>query len=261
MKDRGNTDTRATSTVMKSGLLALAAISMAPTAHAEKFFSDSSVSLLYSDQYETFGNQTRTDTYVTFENVTAHDWGGTFLFVDRNQGRGTADDDDDLYGEFSPTLSLSWLSDVELGRGILKDVSLAGTYEFGGGTDATNVLTGLSFAWDVPGTVYLNSAFYYVNNSEISDDWQVTLTWGAPFELGASRFLFDGYIDYSSAASDHKADFHFNPQLKWDLGHYSGNPGVLYAGIEYSYWHNKYGIGEELIDTESAVSALVKFHF
>ncbi|WP_346796723.1 outer membrane protein OmpK [Halomonas sp. Bachu 37] len=245
----------------KTALLALAAVSISPLASAEKFFSDSSISLLYSDQYEAFGNTQRTDTYVTFENVTGHDWGGTFLFVDRNQGRGNADGDDDLYGEFSPALSLSWLTGQDLGRGFLKDVSLAGTYEFGGGTDATNILTGISFAWDVPGLQYFNSTFYYVNNSEIADDLQLTLTWGAPFELGASRFLFDGYIDYSSAASDHKADFHFNPQLKLDLGHYYGHSGVLYAGIEYSYWDNKYGLDDAVMDTESAVSALVKFHF
>ncbi|MEA2117881.1 outer membrane protein OmpK [Halovibrio sp. HP20-50] len=238
-----------------------AAMLISPLASAEKLFSDSSISLLYSDQYEAFGPDERTDTYVTFENVTAHDWGGTFLFVDSNHGRGSADGDDDLYGEFSPALSLGWLSGVNLQRGPMKDVALAGTYEFGGGNDATNILTGISFAWDVPGTQYFNSTFYYVNNSEIADDLQLTLTWGAPFELGASRFLFDGYIDYSSAASDHDAEFHFNPQFKLDLGHYRGHPGVLYAGIEYSYWENKYGLADNVMDTESAVSALVKFHF
>ena len=93
-----------------------AAMLISPLASAEKLFSDSSISLLYSDQYQAFGRNERTDTYVTFENVTAHDWGGTFLFVDRNQGRGKADGDDDLYGEFSPTLSLGWLSGVDLQR-------------------------------------------------------------------------------------------------------------------------------------------------
>ncbi|WP_339883278.1 hypothetical protein [Vreelandella maris] len=88
----------------------VAGMLISPFASAEKLFSDSSISLLYSDQYQAFGGEERTDTYVTFENVTAHDWGGTFLFVDRNQGRGRADGDDDLYGEFSPALSLGWLS-------------------------------------------------------------------------------------------------------------------------------------------------------
>ena len=55
-----------------------AAMLISPLASAEKLFSDSSISLLYSDQYQAFGRNERTDTYVTFENVTAHDWGGTF---------------------------------------------------------------------------------------------------------------------------------------------------------------------------------------
>ncbi|MGC8120995.1 hypothetical protein [Marinobacter sp. VGCF2001] len=34
---------------------------------------------------------------------------------------------------------------------------------------------------------------------------------------------------------------------------------IALAGMEYSYWHTKYG--SKTFDTESAVSALVKFHF
>ncbi|ERS82873.1 hypothetical protein Q671_11420, partial [Halomonas sp. PBN3] len=84
---------------------------------------------------------------------------------------------------------------------------------------------------------------------------------GAPFTLGAARFLFDGFLDYSTAESDHKSELNFTPQLKLDIGHFSGNPGVLYAGIEYAYWRNKFGLSDEVMDTESSVSALVKFHF
>ena len=35
----------------------------------------------------------------------------------------------------------------------------------------------------------------------------------------------------------------------------------LYAGIEYQYWNNKFGLGDTLMDDQSSVSALVKFHF
>ncbi|MGM0981935.1 MAG: DUF5020 family protein [Pseudomonadota bacterium] len=232
-----------------------------PTVQAEKFFSDSSISLLHSDQYEAFGNEEQENTFVTFENVTAHDWGGTFFFVDINQGRGRASGQDDVYGEFSPTLSMSWLSGKDLSNGPLTDVSLAATYEFGGETDLNNYLTGLSLSWSVPGFQYVNTAFYYASNSEIDNDLQLTLTWGAPFEIGAARFLFDGFLDYSTAESDHKSELNFTPQLKLDIGNFRGSPGVLYAGIEYAYWRNKYGLSDSVMDTESSVSALIKFHF
>lgn len=231
------------------------------TAQAEKLFSDSSISLLHSNQYEAFGREQQEHTFFTFENVTAHDWGGTFFFIDSNQGHGRAEDQDDVYGEFSPTLSLGGVTGNDLSVGPISDVSLAGTYEFGGETDLNNYLTGFSLAWDVPGFQYVNTAFYYVNNSNISDDLQLTLTWGTPFEMGPARFLFDGFLDYSTGESDHKSELNFTPQLKLDIGHFSNNPGVLYAGIEYAYWRNKFGLPDEVMATESSVSALVKFHF
>jgi|TARA_A100001518_G_C1205847_1_gene48670 nucleoside-specific outer membrane channel protein Tsx len=243
--------------------LAVTCISMTgiSAAHAEKLFSDSSITLLHSDQYEAFGKEQQEHTFFTFENVTAHDWGGTFFFIDANQGRGSAEGQDDVYGEFSPSINLSWLSDRDLSAGPIKDVFLAATYEFGGETDLNNYLTGFGFAWDVPGFSYVNTAFYHANNSEIDNDLQMTLTWGAPFELGPALFLFDGFLDYSTAEPDHKSELNFTPQLKLDIGHFQGNPGVLYAGVEYSYWRNKYGLSDNLIETESSVSALLKFHF
>lgn len=250
-------------TALRKTLLATCiAASFSPVAHAEKFFGGSSISLLYSDQYEAFGPSQRTDTVFTFENVTAHNWGGTFLFFDRNQGQGSNSGDDGIYGEFSPTLSLGWATGKDLGFGPIKDIHLAATYEYGGGTNVNNYLSGFGLKWDVPGFAYLSTNFLYANNEQTKNDLQLNVNWGLPFEVASAKFLFDGYIDWSSAESDHKSDFHFNPQFKLDVGDLvGGDAGVLYAGIEYSYWNNKYGLGDAVMDTESAVSALVKFHF
>ncbi|MFC6978308.1 outer membrane protein OmpK [Microbulbifer taiwanensis] len=160
-------------------------------------------------------------------------------------------------------MSLGWLTGSELKFGPIKDVLLAATYEYGGGADANNLLTGVGFSWDVPGLQYFDTNFYHVDNDDAfdtPDDWQTTITWGAPFEIGPARFLFDGFIDYSSGVGGaQKAELHVNPQFTLDIGHFSGNPGVMYAGIEYSHWRNKFGTSA--IETENAVSALVKFHF
>jgi nucleoside-specific outer membrane channel protein Tsx len=199
----------------------------------------------------------------TFENVTAHNWGDTFFFIDRYQVQGDSGNADSTYGEFAPRLSLSWLSGQDLGFGPVNDVYLATQYEFDGGVEANNHMYGLGLGWDIPGFQYFNTNAYYVENNtafDTPDDWQLTVTWGVPFELGSAAFLFDGFIDYSSGVSGaQSADLHINPQFKLDLGHFTGEAGVLYAGIEYSYWRNKFGSPN--IDTENAVSALVKFHF
>ncbi len=252
--------------LLQKSLLATCACAafVSANAHAEKFFGDSSVSLLYSDHYEAFGGARDTASVFTFENATGHNWGDTFLFFDRTRGHGSSTGNDNIYGEFAPNLSLGWLTGQDLSFGPVKDVRLAGQYEYGGGAvNNNNLLYGVGLAWDIPGMTYFTTSAYYVDNDTAfgtKDDWQLTVTWGAPIEVGSARFVFDGYIDYSSAVSgDHAADFHFNPQFKLDIGNFVGSPGVLLAGIEYSYWRNKYG--NTAFDTENAVSALVKFHF
>lgn len=241
---------------------------IAPAAHADKFFGGSSISVLHSADYQGVefdaggdGGKEYEATYFTFENVTAHTWGGTFFFIDQDQPQGDEEGTDNVYGEFAPNLSGSWLTGQDLSFGPVKDVTLAAQYEFGGGTEANNYMGGFGLAWDLPGFRYFTTSFYYVDNSEINDDLQMTVTWGVPLEFGAALFLIDGYIDWSTAASDHKSEFQFTPQIKLDVGNFTGNPGMLYAGIEYQYWNNKYGLGDNLIDTQSSVSALVKFHF
>lgn len=160
-------------------------------------------------------------------------------------------------------MSLSWLSGQDLGFGPVKDIYLATQYEFGGGAEVNNYLYGVGLGWQVPGFQYFNTNVYHVDNNTIfntPNDWQLTVTWGLPFELSGAAFLFDGYVDYSSGVGGaQRAEMHINPQFKLDLGHFTGEPGVLFAGIEYSYWRHKYG--SPFIDTENAVSALVKFHF
>ena len=246
----------------------LAAASFAPAAHAEKFFGGSSISILHSDQYQGVefdaggnGGKDIEATFFTFENATAHNWGGTFFFMDRDQSQGSDEGTDDVYGEFSSTLNTSWLTGQDMNFGPVKDVFLAGTYEFGGGNETNNYLTGFGFAWDVPGFMYFKTAFYYVTNEQVDDDLQLTVTWGAPFSVGPALFLIDGYIKWSSAEADHKSEFQFTPQIKLDVSNFWGEPGVLYAGVEYHYWNNKFGLGENLVDTQSSVSALMKFHF
>ena len=246
----------------------VAAASFAPAAQAEKFFGSSSISILHSDQYQGVqfdagGNDgfEYEATYFTFENATAHNWGSTFFFIDRDQGQGDVEGSDNVYGEFAPTLSTSWLTGADMSFGPVKDVTLGAQYEFGGSTQVNNYMGGLGLAWDLPGFMYFNTSVYYVDNDQVSDDYQLTVTWGAPLEMGSALFLIDGYIDWSTAESDHKSEFQFVPQIKLDVSNFWGAPGVLYAGVEYQYWNNKYGLGDTLIDDQSSVSALVKFHF
>jgi len=256
----------------------LAATIAAPT-QAEMFWSDNSITVLHSADYfnvaSNFGapNKEVEYTTVTLEHVSGHSWGDAFFFLDRHHGKGASAGFNETYSEISPRISLGKTTGADLSVGPIKDVLLAGTYEFS--TDTTgfaqdNYLYGVGLDWDLPGFAFFQTNFYYANNKQnfanFNDDWndiQLTIVYGVPFGVAGVDFMFDGYIDWSSAETkngqQHASDFHFNPQLRADIGKFVGiEKSKLEVGIEYSYWSNKFGVASD--DNESAVSALVKFH-
>jgi len=247
-------------TVLSSFILATTGV------QAEQFFTDTSITALYGTNFEEAGKTQADKAVLTIENVSAHNWGDTFLFIDITNNQGpSVDGVEDVYGELSGRLSLSYLTNSELSFGPVKDVLLAGAYEYGGGAGANNKLYGIGLALAVPTFQYMNINTYYVDNqtrfSDVSD-LQLTVTWGLPFTIASTSWVFDGYIDWSTAESDHSADFHFNPQLKMDMGELIGaGKGKIEVGVEYSYWINKYGLPDTIMDDESAFSLLAKFHF
>ena len=256
---------------MISGLLAL---STSLSTHAEMFWQDNSLSALHGKNYEvdySLSTDDSTRTVFTFEHASGHSWGDLFLFSDYL----TSDDgSNELYGEISPRLSLGKLGERDVEFGPIKDVLLAGQLELGNMDDpdrltATgprfiNKLAGIGFDLDAPGFSYLQANVYHRNNEKKADNEQLTLVWGLPFQLGGEEFLYDGFIDWTSASRDSHPSMNFTSQLKWDLGARSGNPKKLYAGIEYVHWNDKFGIkdGTFGIDSnERNINLLLKYHF
>ncbi len=238
---------------------------LAISVHSETLWSDNSISYLKNvNDFKLLENDNIN--VITFEHASGHNWGDVFFFVDRitasqdaNNGR-----HEETYGEASARLSLSYLSGNKITMGPISDLYLAGTYEHdsrnvdGLGYGFNNYLVGVGASWDVEGFKYLSTNVYLANNDDIDNDYQLTVAFGYPISFGDHDIIIDGYLDWSSAADDHSADFHFNPQIRLDVGKYFDKPKFVELGIEYSYWHNKFGLN--FIADESTVSAMVKVH-
>jgi len=245
----------------------LAATIAAPT-HAEMFWSDNSITLLHGADYFNVGynfgapEKEMEMTTMTLEHASGHSWGDAFFFLDRHHGKGAFADFSETYSEVAPRFSLGKLSGSDLSIGPISDVLLATTYEFSsdsGGTNQDNYLYGVGLDWKLPGFAYFQTNMYYANNENVDNDVQLTVVYGVPFSTGDVDWMFDGYMDWSSTEEDHASDFHFNPQLRADVGKFMGiTKSKLEVGLEYSYWSNKFGLESD--ENESAVSALVKFH-
>ncbi|MDO3387023.1 hypothetical protein QWI17_14350 [Gilvimarinus sp. SDUM040013] len=228
-------------------------------ASAEILWQTYSVSYLKGNHYRV-GDPQR-EVY-TFEYAASTSWGDSFMFWDHViASSGTSTN----YGEWSPRLSLCKNKLLCLQQadeqGWLKDTMLSATIEMGEGF--TNYLYGVGLQFRVPGFRYANLDFYRRDNDETEDNWQTTFTWAYPFEVAGQVFLYDGFVDWFSTTQDQRSSLHWTSQLKWNLGENFKLNSPLYIGVEYTYWHNKFGIkdSEAFPTDESNANLLIKWHF
>ena len=231
--------------------VAIALASCATASMAKPIWQDFSLTALYGENYELTPEDEQTT--VTAEYAAKLKYGDFFGFIDRTESGGAKDS----YFEASPRLSFAGVSGKDIQFGIVKDVLISTTWE--GGEGFNNYLYGVGVDLDIPYFQYASANIYRANNEDAPDDWQLTLTYGVPFQLSNEDFLFDGFLDWSTEEENgHESELNWTSQLKWNAGKHISPDTRLYLGIEYSHWINKYSI--EGMD-EHNVSALVKYHF
>lgn len=208
------------------------------------------VQLLYGTGYK-FAEDTQ-QTTVTFEHMNDWKYGDNFIFVDNFIGH-----PEGATGEFSPRLSLGKMTGEDFSFGPVKDVLISATWEKARRFDAYLIGGGIDL--DVPGFDYLQANLYSRNNPDAAGHgWQTTWVWGTSFNALGQDFRFDGYFDYADYEEGTK-NFYTQPQLLVDLASLLGvEGGKAYAGVEWLYWHNKFGIDGV---TDSVPQAMVKYVF
>jgi nucleoside-specific outer membrane channel protein Tsx len=112
--------------------------------------------------------------------------------------------------------------------GPIKDVLLATTYELGEG-DVESYLVRPEFDLAAPGFDFFQLNFYYrkLDGDRVPNGaLQVTPAWSYTNPVGNSSLLimassigsFNNAPAHGGDQSDYHANFHFNPQIKYDLG-------------------------------------------
>lgn len=251
---------------MKNVALLCASLALSAPALAEDYiyWHDTSLTLLYGTDYEVDAED---QTTVTFEHVNGHKWGDFFMFYDYITFQDSPQSDSQ-YGEISPRFSASKIFGVDASFGIVQDVLLTTTYEFGKG-NVESLLYGPAVDLKLPGFTFFQLNLYKRDpNNNNSEGWQLTPVWHAAFPVGGSELVVDGFMDwvFKSDNDNYEENLHFNPQIKYDVGMAiwgEQQKGKLYAGIEYDYWSNKYGISDDVpfdVD-QNTFSWIVRYHF
>ena len=212
----------------------------------------SNVQLLHGSTFEL--NDDKVQTTLTFEHANGWKYGDNFFYLDYN-----IDQSEDINAEFSPRLSAGKIFGVDLSHGAFQDFLLfSGTYEKARRFEA--LLYGVGADFNIPGFNFFQTNWYVRDNPDADGQgFQTTWVWSRPFSLGRYKMTFDGYFDFADY-EEGDVNFFTQPQLLLDLGHAAGvvPDGKLYAGIEYRYWHNKFGVDGV---TEIAPQAMVKWVF
>lgn len=88
---------------------------------------------------------------------------------------------------------------------------------------------------------------------------KTTLAWQYPLQINHIPFVIEGFADFAGDEGINKEPHQLIvPRFLLDLGHLNGNPNKFFAGIEWQYWHNKFGI---IGVTESVAQLQLKYLF
>ena len=246
----------------KAARLALALASgliMSTTAQAADW-SVTEFQFLYGTEFqEPFNPNNVTKSIVTLQNASGFKYGRTFFFVDFLKSDQQGDSAGEVYGEFYPTFSLSKITGQKISAGIIKDVGVTLGLNYGAqnvGANPRVFLPGITVDFDVPGFAFFNVDFLafidhgnFKPNAETTvascggykTTYQITPAWLAPFEIGGQKFEFRGFWDFIGSHGTCNAQNLTQTQLMWDLGANFGAPSTIFVGLEYQYWHNKFG--------------------
>lgn len=224
------------------------------SASAQLFdWSDNNLQLLRGNNYE-LGSEDRT--LLTFEHAHGHTYGDTFIFIDwtwPDNGK------TNYYGEVSPRLSFSKMFDIEIPTHFIKDILISTTLEKPKGV-GPRYLYGGAIDLDLPGFAFFNANAYIRDDTQLKGHtWQATLAWNRPFTFSGLNFVTEGFADFSGKEDTSHANQLIVPRLLLDVSHFAKQEEEkLWVGVEYSYWHHKFGI--EGI-TESVPQLQMKWFF
>lgn len=172
-----------------------------------------------------------------------------------------------VYGEAYSYLTLGKLLGKDLSLGIFKDINATVGVNAGESFDSPQsgariFLYGVTLDFNLPGFKMFTLDFLKHDQFEPvpnGSSWQITPVWIVPFTVAGTKWSLEGFADVIGRKNTNYAQTIIaQPQLRLDVGDLWGKSGHFYAGIEYQYWHNKYGI-QGLHESLPQALALWKF--
>lgn len=254
-------------------ILLITLISTSTYAQTPIRYSNWNAQLLYGNRFrEPFNPTDVHKTLLTIENSSGWGWGNSFGFIDISKSDETDKRATAIYGEWYPSVSISKLTETNFSYGLLRDVSMTGGINAGRKSTGANPLVylpGITVDLTIPSFAFLNVGGYaYIDKGTIKNGqsngchetgFQATSAWLLPFTINETKVRFEGFIDYITSHGKCSEQVLAQPRISFDFGSLIGlSSNHLFGGIEYQYWHNKFG--NRNLD-ESFPQALLMYRF
>lgn len=214
-------------------------------------WSSSEIQYLHGTNFnEPFNPEDVSQSIITVTHVHGWTYGRNFFFMDTLFTTDGQPSQTNLYGEAYSTLSLGKILNKELAFGIFKDFGITGGVNLGENMDSRRSgfrawLYGVTVDFNLPGFDYFNVDFLRQRVTETADigtSWQITPVWRFPFKIAGTKWSFEGFADFIATNHSNARQALAQPQLRLDVGDWFGYEQHVFLGLEYQYWHNKYGI-------------------
>lgn len=215
-------------------------------------WSDTEIQYLHGDGYRMPKNANDVSrSIITLSHADGWALGRNFLFMDTLISEQGEASQVNLYGEFYSYLSFSKMTGQNLAYGLFKDLNLAVGVNAGENMDSVRsgsrvILYGFTVDFKLPGFKLFTVDFLQHNVLEpvaFGTSWQITPVWKFPFTFAGTHWSLEGFADFiGPKGPNYAGSVLAQPQIRLDIGDFFGVANHLYAGIEYQYWNNKYGI-------------------
>ena len=252
---------------------AFAGLAFTPMVRAADW-SDTALSLRYGTQfaepYDNDADGSRTDiakTILAFTNVTGYKYGSTFVNIDflqsdsKDPGGGVAGNPgaQEVYGVFRTTVDLGKVTGASLKMGPVRGLGVTAGFDVNTKNDGyaskkRMAVVGPTVMMEVPGFLNLSALlfdesnapqaitrrYHYKNHVAFEADWGIG--------IGSLPLSFNGYAQWITAKGKDEfgaqtaPESHVDMDLMLDAGALAGGSKKTWlVGVEYEYWHNKFG--------------------
>ncbi len=222
-------------------------------ARADLFdWSDTEIQYLHGDGYRMPKNANDISrSIITLSHADGWALGRNFFFMDTLISDHGEPSQVNLYGEFYSYLSLSKMTGRNLSYGLFKDLNVTAGVNAGENLDSNFsgtriIMYGFTVDFNLPGFKLFTVDVLRHDILEpvsLGSSWQITPCWKLPFTLFGTHWSLEGFADFiGPKGPGYAGNVLAQPQIRLDVGDFFGISNRLFAGIEYQYWNNKYGV-------------------